>query len=160
MSSISSINQAISITAYKGDELSTTIKMRLEALGIDPSSVTSESQAQILIAQAEAARNQNNSRQQQGGNSSQQQLISEAKALAQKVGTNVSSQDSLIDIIDNISETLQTMGKDPAKAKLVGQYQSELTELAQKADVTINTQQNIFNTMDMISVSNKLILGL
>lgn len=101
MSSINSLTnmQSMAITAYKHDELSTSTKQKLEALGIDPTTVTSEAQAQTLIAQAEAARKQNNSGHQQGGNSSQ--------------------------------------------------HQSDA-----------NTQQNIFNTMDMISLSNKLILGL
>lgn len=99
MSSINTrINiQSIAVTAYKHDELSASTKQRLEALGIDPSTVHSETEAQILIAQAEAARQQNNSGQQQGGNFSQRQA---------------------------------------------------------------ETQQNIFNTMDMISLSNKIILGL
>lgn len=162
MSSISSINnsQAISISAYKGEELSTTTKMRLEALGIDPSSVTSEAQAQILIAQAEAAQSQNNSGQQQGGNSSEQELLSEAKSLAQSVGVSVSTQDSAEDIIVKISEKLEVMAKDPTQSKQVEGYQAQLESLAQRADVIVNTQQNIFNTMDMISLSNKLILGL
>lgn len=164
MSSISSISnsQSISISAYKGEELSITTKMRLEALGIDPSSVTTEAQAQILIAQAEAATKQNNSGQQQrGGNStSQQQLLSEAKTLAQTVGVSVSDSDGLEDIIEKISNKLQIMGKDPSKAQMVQTYQSELETLAQKADVVVTRQQNIFNTMEMISLSNKLILGL
>ena len=99
MSSISSINNYSQIISVQQcNQLSTTTKMRLEALGIDPSTVTSEAQALTLIAQVEAAKNQNNSGK-QGGNSQQH-----------------------------------------------------------KSDA--NTQQNIFNTMDMISVSNKLILGL
>lgn len=164
MSSISSISnsQSISISAYKGEELSITTKMRLEALGIDPSSVTTEAQAQILIAQAEAATKQNNSGQQQrGGNStSQQQLLSEAKTLAQTVGVSISDSDGLEDIIDKISNKLQIMGQNPSNAQMVHTYQSELETLAQKADVVITRQQNIFNTMEIISLSNKLILGL
>lgn len=100
MSSISSINLiSTSIAASSnGKHLSETTIMRLLALGIDPTTVTSETQAQILIAQAEAAKNQNNN-QEQGGHQ-----------------------------------------QEKHKAEL--------------------TQQNIYNTMDMISLSNKLILGL
>ena len=52
MSSISSIShsQAAAVSTYKSDELSASTKQQLEALGIDPSTVTSEAQAQILIA--------------------------------------------------------------------------------------------------------------
>lgn len=105
MSSISSIasnTQSYAISA--GVSQQATLKeetiQKLLALGIDPTSVTSESQAQTLIAQAEAAKNkQNNPEQEEGGNQ-----------------------------------------QEKHKAELL--------------------QQNIFNTMDMISLSNKLILGL
>lgn len=162
MSSINSLNhiQSIAISSYKGEELSITTKMRLEALGIDPSTVQTEAQAQILIAQAEAAQKQNNSGHQQGGNSSEQELMSEAKTLAQKVGADVSSQDKLEDITSKISETIQVMANDPSQKKRAQQYQTELTSILQRAENLTITQQNIFNTLNMISVSNKLILGL
>ncbi len=105
MSSISSIasSQSYGIIAGASQQCNAlreeTIQ-KLLALGIDPSTVTSEAQAQLLIAQAEAAKNkQNNPEQEEGGNQQEKQ-----------------------------------------KAELL--------------------QQNIFNTMDMISLSNKLILGL
>ena len=102
MTSISSINGAsAAVSTYKCDELSSSTKQKLEALGIDPASVTSEAQAQALIAQAEATKHQQNSgQQQQGGNSSEQELMSEAKDLASTVGVTVSSNDTLDDIID------------------------------------------------------------
>ena len=67
MSSISSLNNASIISFHKG--LSAYTKMRLEALGIDPSTVQTEMQAQAIIAQAEAAQKQQqgNTGQQQGG---------------------------------------------------------------------------------------------
>lgn len=98
MSSISSLNQVHSLVMTSGNprKLSETTIQRLLALGIDPATVQSETEAQILIAQAEAAGKQDNT---------------------------------------------ENGGKQQEKRK------AEL-------------QQNIFNTMDMISVSNKLILGL
>lgn len=155
MSSISHI-QAAAISCYKGDELKPSTKMRLEALGIDPATVQTEAQAQILIAQAEAAPRQNNSGNQQGGNSSREQLVSEAKELANEVGVSVSSKDTLEDIIENIAEVLNA--QEPSKR--VQEYQSRLADLAQRAEVLVTIQQNIFNEMEMISVSNRLILGL
>ena len=159
MSSISSISssQSMALSAYKIEELSTSTKMKLEALGIDPSSVTSEAQAQQLIAQAEATKHQ-----QQGGKSSEQELISEAKELASKVGVTVSTNDTLDDITGNIAEEIQAMMDtgDPSKIKAAQQYQSELAAISDEANAITNTQQNIFNAMDMISVSNKYALGL
>ena len=165
MSSISSISgaQAGAVATYKSDELSTLTKQKLEALGIDPASVTSEAQAQTLIAQAEAAKQQNSSgQQQQGGNSSEQELLSEAKSLAKSVGVTVSSNDSLDDMIDKISNKIQVMlnSNDKSQVSAAQDYQAQLASISDKANSISNTQQNIFNVMDMISLSNKYALGL
>lgn len=165
MTSISSINslQAGAISTYKTEELSSTTKLKLEALGIDPSTVTTEAQAQALIAQAEAAKQQNNAgQQQQGGNSSEQELLSEAKNLATEVGVTVSSNDSLDDIVDNISKEIQVMlnSGDQSKISSAQSYQTQLASISGRAEAIQSTQQNIFNAMDMISVSNKYALGL
>lgn len=165
MTSISSINssQAGAISTYKTEELSSTTKLKLEALGIDPSTVTTEAQAQTLIAQAEAAKQQNNAgQQQQGGNSSEQELLSEAKNLATEVGVTVSSNDSLDDIVDNISKEIQVMlnSGDQSKISSAQSYQAQLASISGRAEAIQSTQQNIFNAMDMISVSNKYALGL
>ena len=162
MSSISSISsaQAASMSTYKCEELSSSTKLKLEALGIDPTTVTSEAQAQSLIAQAEAQ--QNSGQQQGGGNSSEQELLSEAKTLASAVGVSVSSNDSLDDIIDNISDQIQVMldSGDQSKISAAQGYQAQLASLSDRVDSVQNTQQNIFNAMDMISLSNKYALGL
>lgn len=165
MSSISSISgaQAGAVATYKSDELSTSTKQKLEALGIDSSSVTTEAQAQTLIRQAEAAQKQNSSeQQQQGGNSSEQELLSEAKSLATTVGVTVSSNDSLDDMVDKISAKIQVMlnSGDKSQISAAQAYQAQLASISDKADSISNTQQNIFNAMDMISLSNKYALGL
>lgn len=164
MTFINSINSAsAAVSTYKCDELSSSTKQKLEALGIDPLTVTSEAQAQALIAQAEATKHQQNSgQQQQGGNSSEQQLMSEAKKLASTVGVTVSTNDTLTDIIDNISAGIQVMlnSQDKSKISAAQGYRSQLSSISDRADSIQNTQQNIFNVMDMISLSNKYILGL
>lgn len=165
MTSISSISslQSAAVSTHKTDELSSSTKQKLEALGIDPTTVTSEAQAQSLIAQAEATKHQNNAgQQQQGGNSSEQQLMSEAKELATTVGVTVSSNDTLDDIIENISEEIQVMlnSGDQAKISAAQGYQAQLANISDRADAIQNTQQNIFNVMNMISLSNKFALGL
>lgn len=161
-STISSVSsaQATAVASYKKDELSNSTKQKLEALGIDPSNVTSEAQALSLIARAEASQQQQNSGQQQGGNSSEQQLITEAKELATSVGANISGRDDLEDIISKISEKIQIMAEDPSKAKEAAAYQSQLASISARADSIESTQNNIFNAMNMISVSNKYALGL
>lgn len=166
MTSISSVSnmQTAAISSYKTEtELSSSTKLKLEALGIDPSTVTSEAQAQTLIAQAEAAKHQNNAgQQQQGGNSSEQELLSEAKNLASQVGVTVSSNDPLDTIIDNISKEIQVMLNSGNKSKMATAqgFQTQLASISGRAESIQSTQQNIFNAMDMISVSNKYALGL
>lgn len=166
MTSISSVSnmQTAAISSYKTEtELSSSTKLKLEALGIDPSTVTSEVQAQTLIAQAEAAKHQNNAgQQQQGGNSSEQELLSEAKNLASQIGVTVSSNDSLDTIIDNISKEIQVMLNSGDKSKMATAqgFQTQLASISGRAEPIQSTQQNIFNAMDMISVSNKYALGL
>lgn len=160
MSSVNYISGSQIISAYKSNDLSISTKMRLESLGIDPSSVSSETQAQILIAQAEAAQSQNNSGRQQGENSSKEQLKYEAKNLAQKVGVYVSDKDTLEDMLEKISETLNSLAQNPTITKQVQQYQTELKDIAQRASIAINIQKNIFDRMEMVSLSNRLILGL
>lgn len=166
MSSISSINstQSAAVSTYKTqEELSSSTKMKLESLGIDPTTVPSEAQAQALIAQAEATKNQQNAGQQQGGgNSSEQELLSEAKSLASTVGVTVSSNDTLDDIIDNISAQLQVMMNSGDKSKIsqAQSLQTQLASISDRADSIQSTQQNIFNAMNMVSISNKYALGL
>ena len=166
MSSISSINstRSAAVSTYKTqEELSSSTKLKLESLGIDPTTVTSEAQAQALIAQAEATKNQQNAGQQQGGgNSSEQELLSEAKSLASTVGVTVSSNDTLDDIIDNISAQLQVMMNSGDKSKIsqAQSLQTQLASISDRADSIQSTQQNIFNAMNMVSISNKYALGL
>lgn len=164
MSSISYLysSQSAAINNYKGEELSTSTKLRLEALGIDPLYVSTESQAQNLIAQAEAASKQNSSgnQQKQGGNSSREQLTSEAKNLAQYVGANYNNQDSLEIILEKTSNKIKVLAKEPEYVEQVQVYQTELENIAQRADILSKSQQNIFNELNMISINNRILLGL
>ena len=88
--------------------------------------------------------------------------MSEAKELASTVGVTVSSTDTLDDIIDNISVEIQKMlnSGDKSKIEAAQGYQTQLASISDRADSIQSIQQNIFNTMDMISVSNKYALGL
>lgn len=155
MSSISSLNQNLPVCYCYGSKLSKITIQKLESLGIDPTQITSESQAQIIIAQVEAAKS--NTGQYNGG---KQQLLLEAKSLAQEVGTSISSQDSLENILSKISDDLNSMGKEPTKKELATKYQAKLKDLAQRANISINIEEKVFNTMNMISVSNRIIFGL
>ena len=165
MSSIESCGhiQSLALSTYgQGDILKPSTRLRLEALGIDPSTVTSETQAQILIAQAEAAKNHENSDQQnnRGGNSSQQELISKTKKLASEIGVNIFKKDSLEKMIEKVSHELNLLEKNRLSKEKVQNYHKELSSLTQEAKMLSDTQQNIFNEMNMVSISNRYLLGL
>ena len=86
----------------------------------------------------------------------------EAKDLASKVGATVSSNDTLDDIIDKIAEEIQIMlnSSDRSEISQAQGYQAQLESISGRADSIQSTQQNIFNAMDMVSISNKYALGL
>ena len=88
--------------------------------------------------------------------------MSEAKSLASTVGVSVSSNDTLDDIIDNISAEIQVMlnSGDQSKIAAAQGYQTQLANISDRADSIQSTQQNIFNAMNMVSISNKYALGL
>ena len=49
---------------------------------------------------------------------------------------------------------------DQSKVSSAQSYQAQLASISGRAEAIQSTQQNIFNAMDMISVSNKYALGL
>lgn len=169
MTSISAISSSIS-TSYitqsqSSDTLSEETKAKLIALGIDPSTVSSESEAQSLIAQAEAAEQMaEQTNEQTSSLNSEQDLISKAQELADKVGVSVSQTDSLDEMCGKISEKIENLmeqcGTDAAKLSTLQGYSQELANInAQYTQVQTN-QQSMFTAMNMISVSNKYALGL
>ena len=66
------------------------------------------------------------------------------------------------DIISNIDTKIQAMlnSGDENQFKLAQGYQTQLASISERADTVSSTQNNIFNAMDMVSVSNKYALGL
>ena len=65
-------------------------------------------------------------------------------------------------VIDNISKEIQVMLNSGNKSKMATAqgFQTQLASISGRAESIQSTQQNIFNAMDMISVSNKYALGL
>lgn len=164
MSSINSISHIplFTVTSGNGQGLSETTIMRLLALGIDPETVEAETQAQVLIAQAEAAKNSSEQQQKQehGGNLSEHNLMSEIKTLAQTVGVSVNDHESTDSALNKISIKIDEMAKDHFHKDKVQDYKAQLENLTQRVAKKDKAENNIFNTMNMVSISNKLILGL
>lgn len=165
MSSISSIGSGMAMSgAYitPSNQLSEATKAKLEALGIDPTTVTSEAEAQSLIAQVESMSKTDKARPQSG--SSDMALLTKAKELAEDVGAKVSERDNLDDICKKISEKIEQLAQqyasDPVAMNKLADYQRELSSIDSRYSSKIDTQDSIFAAMNMISASNKYALGL
>ncbi len=163
MSTIDSISASTAISsayAFKTNELSEETKAKLQALGIDPSTVSSESEAQSLIAQVEAMSKSDQARP----NSSDQSLLTKAQSLAEDVGVQYSYKDNLDELCKKISEKIEQLasqyGNDGAKMSVLEDYQRELASIDSRYSTEIDKSNDIFNAMNMISVSNKYALGL
>lgn len=148
-------------------KISEATKRKLQALGIDPSSVTSEAQAQTLIASAQ--QRQQVQQTQQSSNekkttSSESELISQAKTLASKMGVSVSSNESLSDILSTLSSKISSMSAqangDAVKLQEIKQFQSELYSIQSQYSTVQQNDNSLYTAMNMTANMNKYMLGL
>lgn len=137
---------------------------KLRRLGIEPSTVTSEAQAQALITKLEQKLEQvhktANSNNAQQATSSEAEMIAKAKALAAQVGVSVSSSESLSDIFSKISKKLESITKGGDSLKEVKGYKSELSSLEDEYSTIQQSQNSMYSAMNYTANMNKYILGL
>lgn len=147
-----------------GSRLSEETKRKLRRLGIEPSTVTSEAQAQALITKLEQKLEQvhktANSSNAQQATSSEAEMIAKAKALAAQVGVSVSSSESLSDIFSKISKKLESITKGGDSLKEVKGYKSELSSLEDEYSTIQQSQNSMYSAMNYTANMNKYILGL
>lgn len=147
-----------------GSRLSEETKRKLRQLGIEPSTVTSEAQAQALITKLEQKLEQvhktANSNNAQQATSSEAEMIAKAKALAAQVGVSVSSSESLSDIFSKISKKLESITKGGDSLKEVKGYKSELSSLEDEYSTIQQSQNSMYSAMNYTANMNKYILGL
>lgn len=147
-----------------GSRLSKETKRKLRQLGIEPSTVTSEAQAQALITKLEQKLEQvhktANSNNAQQATSSEAEMIAKAKALAAQVGVSVSSSESLSDIFSKISKKLESITKGGDSLKEVKGYKSELSSLEDEYSTIQQSQNSMYSAMNYTANMNKYILGL
>ncbi len=147
-----------------GSRLSEETKRKLRQLGIEPSTVTSEAQAQALITKLEQKLEQvhktANSSNAQQATSSEAEMIAKAKALAAQVGVSVSSSESLSDIFSKISKKLESITKGGDSLKEVKGYKSELSSLEDEYSTIQQSQNSMYSAMNYTANMNKYILGL
>lgn len=147
-----------------GSRLSEETIRKLRRLGIEPSTVTSEAQAQALITKLEQKLEQvhktANSNNAQQATSSEAEMIAKAKALAAQVGVSVSSSESLSDIFSKISKKLESITKGGDSLKEVKGYKSELSYLEDEYSTIQQSQNSMYSAMNYTANMNKYILGL
>lgn len=147
-----------------GSRLSEETIRKLRRLGIEPSTVTSEAQAQALITKLEQKLEQvhktANSNNAQQATSSEAEMIAKAKALAAQVGVSVSSSESLSDIFSKISKKLESITKGGDSLKEVKGYKSELSSLEDEYSTIHQSQNSMYSAMNYTANMNKYILGL
>lgn len=147
-----------------GSRLSEETIRKLRQLGIEPSTVTSEAQAQALITKLEQKLEQvhktANSSNAQQATSSEAEMIAKAKALAAQVGVSVSSSESLSDIFSKISKKLESITKGGDSLKEVKGYKSELSSLEDEYSMIQQSQNSMYSAMNYTANMNKYILGL
>ena len=147
-----------------GSRLSEETIRKLRRLGIEPSTVTSEAQAQALITKLEQKLEQvhktANSSNAQQATSSEAEMIAKAKALAAQVGVSVSSSELLSDIFSKISKKLESITKGGDSLKEVKGYKSELSSLEDEYSTIQQSQNSMYSAMNYTANMNKYILGL
>lgn len=159
--SINSVSSIGSFTSCQGSNLSEETKRKLRELGVEPSTVANEFQAQQLIKTLEQKLEQvhksasfGNARKATSGEA---ELIAKAKALANQVGISVSSTDSLSDIFSKIKAKINTM---EAQGQDIKAYKSELSALEDKYSTVQQNQSSMLSAMNYTASLNKYMLSL
>ena len=141
-------------------ELSATTKKELEALGIPAEEGMTEAQAQTKIREARAEQ-----AQRQGFSGTRMaEVTSDIKSLAATLGLSIEDDESVEDILVEISEELEAQideaeGNPQELSALMG-YFRKLSALDVEYTTIQQGQAKLFNAMEMISQTNKQELGL
>ena len=168
-SSLSSIGYGSG--GYQQPQISASTKRKLESLGIDPTLVTSESQAQSLIAARQSeksfdvyANGQTEQVKEESSNSTESSLIQEAKSLAEQMGVTVSSEDTFEDITANISNAIKDMfgeaAYNPQVLQQIQAYQAQLSNLTTQYNDITASNSSMYYAMDMQAANTRFMLGL
>lgn len=159
--SINSVSSIGSFTGCQSSNLSEETKRKLRELGVEPSTVANEFQAQQLIKTLEQKLEQVHKSASFGNvrkaTTGEAELIAKVKALANQVGISVSSTDSLSDIFSKIKAKINTM---EAQGQDIKACKSELSALEYKYSTVQQNQSSMFSAMNYTASLNKYMLGL
>lgn len=138
VSGISSISSYSTTTSSSTQALTAQTKMQLQSLGVDTSQITTETQGQAALQEAQSSQSsqqtQSTQQSQQASSSGNNSLKEQAKALAAELGIAVPDKAKLSEIMDQISTKLEQMQaqsvSSPNQASQVAKYQAEYQSLA------------------------------
>lgn len=153
-----SINSIGQIGSYGGSDfggsggISEETRRKLIALGIDPRTVTSEAQAQMLIKNAIKIRKSAKIPLPVNVCPREQELISGAVNLASKMGIKVSNSTPVEQILKAISDKIDKGGYDG--------FKGEFASLEEKFREVKQNENNMFASMNYNAILNKMMLGL
>lgn len=145
------------------------IKKKLLELGFDPESVSSLQEALNIVAKAERQKQHQEISIEDRKETAKMEdpLLKKAKALAAKIGIQVSEDDVLEDVLSKIQTVLNKLLKvaenegDEDLARKVLSFQHELDRIIEEknggGEVSNDT---IYNILDAIAQQNKYTLGL
>ena len=158
-------------TTIKTPQISNSTKRQLEALGIDASGVTSESQAQSLIAAKQAEKSFQDTmsmsaekKTEQNSESSDASMISEATELAQELGITVDSDATFDEISAQINEVIQRMMDNAVNNPYILQqaqsYMTRLSQLNSYYSDTYSPNTGMYDALNYQAANTKYMLGL
>lgn len=171
MTTLNTINYSNS--NYNQPQISASTKRKLESLGIDPTLVSSESQALSLIAKRQSEKSfeqyaveQNNvePEQTQPNNSTETDLIAQAKNLAEELGLSVESGATFEEITALISNAIQELvnksNNDPLALQRAQQYQVLLSNLTNEYSSASSSTSELYSAMAFQANNTRYLLGL
>jgi hypothetical protein len=132
--------------------LSEDTKRKLIALGIDPRTVSSESQAKILIENVVKARKISNVPLPQNICQGEREIMSKAKNLASKMGIAVSDMMKTEEILRLISNKINLAENE--------EFKSEFASLEQSFNLVKQNENAVYASMNYNASLNIIKLGL
>lgn len=156
------------ISRQKQNNISSSTKVKLESLGVNISTVSSESEAQDLINKLKAAKagtaqqTQEAKKEESTTFTSEAETLSSAKSLANSMGLVVASDATAEDIINQISTKIRQLATSSSQSEreMAQAYQSQLNSIATQYQSLQNNQTNMYSAMNMMSINNKYSLNL
>lgn len=163
-----SINLVSSIGNYghSHSKLSEELRQKLLALGIDPSCVSSDAEARILIENILQTQitTEVKSTKSEDFCCGEQELISRAKNLASKMGITLSNNLTLEEMLEKISrrlnEKISVAANNEKELSLIKSCQSELSAIEREYSVVKQNEKAMFASMNFNANMNRMILGL